>query len=180
MLFGFLPFVLFAVCDRFVGAVAALLIAAVSSALLLLRDRRLGKSLKLLDLGALVVFGGLSLYGELASASWSVLGVRLCVDAGLFLVVVISIALGRPFTLQYAREQAPPEVWSKPEFLRVNVRLSGAWALAFGVMVLSDLAMLRGVPVALGAAGSVVALTLAAAYTVKVVRERQRLHAAAR
>jgi hypothetical protein len=180
VLFGFLPFVLFAVCDHYVPTAAALLLATVSSALLLLRDRRRGKTLKLLDVGALIVFGGLSLYSELASVTWSVLGVRLCVDFGLFLVVVISIAIGQPFTLQYAREQAPPEVWSKPEFLRVNVRISSVWALAFGVMLLSDLSMLHGAPVALGGAGSVLALTLAAIYTVKVVRERQRLHAAPR
>ncbi len=180
MLFGFLPFVLFAVCDHFVTTAVALLIATVSSALLLLRDRRRGKTLKLLDVGALGLFGGLSLYTELAAATWSVLGVRVCVDFGLFLVVVISIAIGRPFSLQYAREQTPPEIWSKPEFLRVNVRISSVWALAFGVMVLSDLSMLRGAPVAIGGAASCFALALAAAYTVKVVRERQRRHAAAR
>jgi hypothetical protein len=177
---GFLPFALFAVFDRFVPTAAALLVAAVASALLLLRDRWRSKPLKLLDVGAFVLFGGLAACTALTRVTWSVLGVRLGVDVGLFVIVVISIARGMPFTLEYAREYAPPEVWSKPEFLHVNLRLSGAWAAAFGVMVLADFAMLRQVPLLVGVAATLLALGLALAYTVRVVRERRRARADAR
>jgi hypothetical protein len=64
------------------------------------------------------------------------------VDMGLFLIVLISMAVGRPFTLQYAREQVAPEFWSSPEFARTNYITTAAWALAFFVMVIAELALL--------------------------------------
>ncbi len=49
-----------------------------------------------------------------------------------------SIAVGRPFTLQYARESAPPEVRESPAFWRANLLISVVWGLTF----LADLALL--------------------------------------
>jgi hypothetical protein len=37
---------------------------------------------------------------------------------GLLPIVLVSMAVGRPFTLQYAREQVEPEFWDKPELVR--------------------------------------------------------------
>jgi hypothetical protein len=37
-------------------------------------------------------------------------GVRLRVDAGLLLIVLITLLVGKPFTLQYAREQVPQDL----------------------------------------------------------------------
>ncbi len=50
--------------------------------------------------------------------------------------------IGRPFTLQYAKESVAPELWSSPEFKRKNDLISMVWAGAFLVMVLAELAML--------------------------------------
>ena len=49
-----------------------------------------------------------------------------------------SIVIGRPFSIQYARESAPPEVWENPAFWRANLLISVVWGLAF----LTDLALL--------------------------------------
>jgi len=46
-----------------------------------------------------------------------------------------SIALGRPFTLAYAREQSPPEFWDNPLFHRINWILAFFWAGLFTVNV---------------------------------------------
>ena len=75
-------------------------------------------------------------------ASWSVIGVRLCVDAGLLVIVLVSMVVGRPFTLQYAREQVAPEFWSSSEFIRTNYIITAVWAFAFAVMVIAELALL--------------------------------------
>ena len=53
-----------------------------------------------------------------------------------------TLALGRPFTLQYAREQVPPDLWDSPAFLHTNYVITAVWALAFAVMVLAELALL--------------------------------------
>lgn len=42
-----------------------------------------------------------------------------------------SILIGRPFTLQFARESAPREHWESPEFLRTNLIISAFWGMAF-------------------------------------------------
>jgi hypothetical protein len=40
----------------------------------------------------------LAIYAVLAGQTWSAISVRLRVDAGLLLMVVVSAAIGRPFT----------------------------------------------------------------------------------
>ncbi len=46
-----------------------------------------------------------------------------------------SIALGKPFTYAYAREQTPPEFWENPLFHRINWILAFFWAGLFTVNV---------------------------------------------
>ncbi|MGA7463367.1 MAG: hypothetical protein WBW69_24235 [Candidatus Korobacteraceae bacterium] len=46
-------------------------------------------------------------------------------------VTWVSIFSGTPFSLQYARESAPPEHWQSPEFLRVNYIISIVWGVGF-------------------------------------------------
>jgi len=80
-------------------------------------------------------------------ALWRTGGLRhrepsLRVDTGLLLVVLVSIAIRRPFTLQYAREGTAREIWNTPAFIRTNYIITAVWALAFAVMVSADLAML--------------------------------------
>jgi hypothetical protein len=120
LLLGFLPFAVFAVGDRFGSTLLALSLATVTAAVLALRDVKRGRSVKLLDLGATVLFGGLALYTVVTHTEWSMLGVRLCTDAGLFGIVGVSLVVRHPFTLQYAREQLPEASWTKPEFVRTN------------------------------------------------------------
>lgn len=67
-----------------------------------------------------MLFGGLAVWTALAHGEWSVVGVRLWVDAGLLAIVLISMAVGQPFTLQYARERIAQEVRNTPEFIRSN------------------------------------------------------------
>ena len=37
-------------------------------------------------------------------------------NGALFLIALVSVLIGKPFALQYAREQAPPEVQESPRF----------------------------------------------------------------
>lgn len=143
ILLAFAPFIVFALLSRIAGPVEALAAGAGISAVLILRDVLSGgRGVKILEAGTFLLFSGLALHALLIEAAWSVIGVRLFVDAGLLLIVTISILAGRPFTLQYAREQVPPEDQARPGFLRVNYVISSAWALAFLVMVLAELALL--------------------------------------
>ncbi|MDB5827841.1 MAG: hypothetical protein JWQ73_2061 [Variovorax sp.] len=168
MLLGFAPFIVFAVFDRMLGTVPALSAAALLSAAFLLRDWLSPKrTVKLLEIGTVVLFGGLALYAIVLAADWPLLGVRLRVDAGLLIVVLVSMAVRQPFTLQYAKEQTPPEVWVQPAFMKTNYVLTAAWAAAFGLMVLADVAMiyLPAIPLWVGVAVTIGALVAAVKYT---------------
>ena len=45
----------------------------------------------------------------------------------------ITLALGKPFTLEYARAHTDPSKWNEPVFIRTNVQLTAVWASAFTV-----------------------------------------------
>ncbi len=60
-------------------------------------------------------------------------------SAALGLIVVLSIALGHPFTEQYAREGVPEEQWHTPLFHRMMVTMSAVWAAIFAVMAILGL-----------------------------------------
>jgi hypothetical protein len=136
---AFTPFIVFALVDRLVGGLAGLVSAALAAAAMLaygmLVKRR---SPKVLDVGTFLVFGGLALYAIATQAEWSVFGVRLRVDAGLLLIILVSMAIREPFTLQYAREKVAPEKWGEPAFIRSNYVITAVWALAFAIMVAAD------------------------------------------
>jgi len=143
ILLAFAPFIIFAIVDRFIGPTQGLCAAALASFLLVLRDwLTTGRHFKILELGTFLLFLILSLYALLERPDWSVVAVRLFVDSGLLLIVVMSIFIGRPFSMQYAQEEVSPDHWNKPEFKRANYVISGVWALAFAVMVIAELLLL--------------------------------------
>lgn len=142
MLLAFSPFVAFVIIERTVGTSAGLAAGALVAAVLLARDFLSGKRrVKILEVGTFLLFGALALYSFSSGASWSVPAVRLLVDSGLFLIVLASIVLRQPFTLQYAREKVAPHLWDSPDFVRMNYAITFAWALAFAAMVAADLLM---------------------------------------
>jgi hypothetical protein len=172
---GFLPFLVFAVLSNSQGAIIALVAGAAVSAGLLIRTARSGGSPKILEMGTLILFLALAIYAANAGQQLSIIFTRLCVDIGLLAIVLVSMAIRRPFTLQYAREQVPQEYWASPRFLRTNYDISAAWAVAFLVMVIAEAAMLAkpDLPRSLGTIVIVAAL-LGGAYFTKWRSEAAR------
>jgi hypothetical protein len=168
ILLTFAPFIVFAVVNMVIGATGGLILGALVAVVLLVRDLITpGRTPKLIEVGTALLFTGLALYAILGASSLSVIGVRLCVDAGLLLIVLFSMAVGRPFTLQYAREQIAPEFWDKPAFIRTNYVITGVWALAFAIMVVAELALLYmpGLPRYSGVIAIILALIGAIKFT---------------
>ncbi len=168
LLVGLTPFVAFFVMMRLVSPIAGLVAAAVVSALLCVRMYQSGKSPKILEIGSLLLFGALVLYSWVAAPRWTIATVRLAVDAGLFAIVLISLAIDRPFTLQYAREQVPREFWNSPQFLTANRFISAAWAGAFAILVAADAAAeyLSWIPIWIDIAASAAAFLAAVGFTI--------------
>jgi len=160
MLLGFAPFVAFAVAANIWGAMSGLMIGAAMSAALLVKDLLRRQQPKILEIGTFLMFAGLLVWAKLFPSPLTVLTVRLRVDVGLLLIVLVSLAIAKPFTLQYARERVPEERWKSPQFLRINLIVTGVWALAFACIVAADLMMvyMANVPLRVGIVVTVAAL----------------------
>ncbi|MCW0211669.1 hypothetical protein WHX56_24425 [Achromobacter veterisilvae] len=140
ILLAFAPFIVFVIIERAVGALEGLAAGAFVSAGLVLRDwLNPERRLKLLETGTLLLFTGLTVYAPMADGeSWTIAETRLRVDGGLLFLVLLSIALRRPFTLEYAREKEPDYVWRSRRFMRMKYAVAAAWALAFAAMAATD------------------------------------------
>ena len=105
ILLGFTPYVAFFVIMRIAAVELAMWAAFAMAVLIALYGSWRGRSIKILEIGAVTLFGALAVLTMVAHWQWSVTAVRLVVDIGLLAIVLVSIAIGRPFTMQYARER---------------------------------------------------------------------------
>jgi hypothetical protein len=166
---------------RLVAVEGALWIAAAIAVLVAGLGWARAGSPKVLEIGSVVVFTAVAGFAAVSHWSWTLIAVRLAVDCGLLLIVVFSLAIDRPFTLQYAREQTPPEVWNTPLFLAVNRRVTWVWATALAALVASHAAVVfvPRTPGWVDAAVTVAALFGATRFTVRYPEAvRQRVIAA--
>ncbi|WP_421917146.1 hypothetical protein [Mesorhizobium sp.] len=169
ILLGFLPFIAFSLLDDRLGPTKALAIGAAIALVLSIRAwRQPPHSIKILEGGTTILMGGLALYTALSGAALSLVAVRLCVDAGLLLIVLVSMAIKQPFTIQYARQEVDPKYWNSPGFLRTNYVITGAWAAAFAVMVVAEAVMAADAdfPRAVGFGVVIAALLAALGFTI--------------
>lgn len=54
-----------------------------------------------------------------------------------------SIVFGRPFTADYAKQHVPQTLWGTPGFMRKNYLITGVWALAFTVGLITEIMHLK-------------------------------------
>jgi hypothetical protein len=168
ILLSFSPFIVFALLSRVVPVTLALFAGAAVAVALVVRESVLHRrGLKILEAGTALLFAGLGLFVWLTASSWGILEVRLAVDAGLLAIVLLSMLLRQPFTLQYARERVSPEIAAMPQFLATNYIITGVWALAFVLMVGADCVMvfMPGVPLSVGVRVTIAALLGAIYFT---------------
>jgi uncharacterized membrane protein YgcG len=52
-------------------------------------------------------------------------------SGALGIIALGSIVFGHPFTVDYAREQAPPQAWHTAVFKRINLVLTSVWTVVF-------------------------------------------------
>jgi hypothetical protein len=83
------------------------------------------------------------------------------------LIVLTTLIIGKPFTLQYAREQVPQSLWDTPQFIRINYVITGVWSGAFLFLALADLISINRIdlPPKIGILATVLALVGAFKFT---------------
>jgi hypothetical protein len=175
-LLGFAPYIAFYVAMRLVAVGATLWIATGVALLVAGWNWARSGSPKVLEIGSVVIFAALAAYTAVSHRQWSLIAVRLAVDGGLLLVVLFSLMIDRPFTLQYARERVPPELWNTPLFLSVNRRITSVWAAAFAALVAAHAAVVfvPGTPQWIDTAVMVAALLAAFRFTARYPQTARR------
>ncbi|MGW0749561.1 hypothetical protein [Streptomyces sp. NPDC002587] len=99
-----------------------------------------GSTWKLLEVADVVFFTALAVIGATASAGtlhWLETYAGEVAALTLTLIAFGSMAVRKPFTLQYAREQVDPAHWHTPGFIRTNYVITMVWGLAFLVAALA-------------------------------------------
>src|SRR5215469_7537921 len=99
LIFGFAPFILFALLSR-LSADLALWLAFAAAFVVTIRDFVESPSLRLLDGVSLVLFGLLALIRGFFLPELSLAAVRTIVDAVLCVAILVSLFRGKPFSLQ--------------------------------------------------------------------------------
>jgi len=177
LLAGFAPFIAFALVDRLVGPVTAIGAAALVALVRVLYDGLVLRRVpRLLDAGSAFVFVAMAAFWLVDHPAWTVWNVRLVADLGLLTLMVWSIALGRPFTLPYAREHADASLWDAPAFAATHRVISEVWALALLVVVIADAWMaMTTADRRFGVGLIVAALVVAVKFTQWYPRRRRRV-----
>jgi hypothetical protein len=101
-----------------------------------------GRSIKMLGAGSALLFAAIGGYITLVDSSLSTPVIKLAVDAGVLAISVVSLAIGRPFTLQYALEVVDAETAKLPGFMKANYIITSVWALAFLLMMIANVLMI--------------------------------------
>ncbi|WP_425990796.1 hypothetical protein [Afipia sp. DC4300-2b1] len=133
------PFATFATLMLLTTVKISLAASALVALGLVLRDMVEGRSIKMLPIGALVIFTSLAGYHFIAAAEMSPTSVRLAVDGSVLAIALVSIAIRLPFTIQHAREVVDAETAKLPHFMRTNYILTWVWSAAFVLMLLADM-----------------------------------------
>lgn len=143
ILLGFLPWIVFSAVSTRVGPGAvgmAALLALALAAYFVVRSVARGRSVKLLELTAVVTFALMGAWALIDPASDEFLAFYGRGVAALILAAVIGVSLAsRPFTEQYAHESVAQQYWDSPQFRAINRRISAAWAGAVAVMGIGHL-----------------------------------------
>ena len=161
------PYGVFAVLMLVSSATVSLFAAAAVCLAGIAHDVRGGRSVKMLGAGSAVLFAGLGAYVALTGHVWSSSAVKLAVDAGVLAIALASLAIGKPFTLQYAREMADAKTAQLPDFLTANYVITWAWALAIALMMTANALVIYipGLPLWSGLAIAFAARTTAVYFT---------------
>jgi len=130
MLLGFLPWIVFAVIS---GPSLWRLNAAIVVALalvLVMGYKQLAKGF-ILTWGSLLFFGVNLVMVVLFRNLWVIKNLDVLAHGTLAAIAWLSIFIGKPFVLQYARETVPPERQASPFFYRTCWTLAVIWGVVF-------------------------------------------------
>ncbi len=136
------PYGAFAMLMLVTSATTSLFAAAAICVAVIAFDIVRGRSIKILGVGSVIVFTAVGGYLAIVDPALGNSAVKFAVDAGIFLISLMSIVIRFPFTLQYAREVVDAETAKLPGFLRANYIITLAWTGAALLMMAGNIALI--------------------------------------
>ena len=129
------PFGSFALLMLVTSAPVALFASAAICLAVIGIDVYRGRSIKMLGAGTVIVFTALGAYIALLDPNMSHSVVKLIVDIGVLTISLASLAIRKPFILQYALEEVDAETAKLPGFRKAIYIITWAWTGAFVLMI---------------------------------------------
>ena len=94
---------------------------------------------KILEIGSLIFLASLAVISLFIEPREIWKSFHMTGNAAMFLTAILSIALKKPFVLQYARDELPEEKWNSPRLFRTCLEITWAWAALFFFMTISSM-----------------------------------------
>lgn len=138
ILFGFAPWIVYWVLVGNVPFIAATLVALAIAAAGLVIGRGKGAPGRTLEIGAVGTFLVLTVLTLLLSQSQIEQWMQPLSNAGIFLVALIGLLIGKPFTREFAAAGQPAGVVNSDVFRQLTSRLTWIWVTAFAGMTVSS------------------------------------------
>ena len=91
------------------------------------------RNIKILQLGTFAFFLCFSISVIFANKYWLGHWINLLGSTTLMFIALFSILFRKPFTLQYARDNAPKERWKSKQFIHSNYVITWVWFIAFSI-----------------------------------------------
>ena len=138
ILLGFAPWIVYWVLVGNVPFTSAVLVALAVAVLSFVIGRVRGVPGRTLEIGAVTTFLVLTVLTFTLSQSFMERWMQPLSNAGIFLVALAGVLVGRPFVREFAEVDQPKEVVETELFQRITALLTWIWVAAFAGMTVSS------------------------------------------
>ncbi len=137
IIIGFSPWIIYWILANETFRVATLGAFLVSLVMIVPELRR--HRPKILDVGTVAFFAVMTVAALTVDRAWFERFANPLSDGALAAISLLSILVGLPFTMQYARDTVPEQYWKAPGFIRAGYMISSAWCASFIIQTASTL-----------------------------------------
>jgi hypothetical protein len=138
MLFGFAPWIVYWVLVGNVPFSTAVAVALLMAVAVFAIGSATGKPGRTLEIGAVATFVVLAVLTFALSESFMARWIQPLSNAGIFLVALISLLIGKPFVREFAAAGQPADVVKTELFGRMVTVVTWIWVAAFAGMTVSS------------------------------------------
>jgi hypothetical protein len=138
ILLGFAPWIVYWVLVGNVPFTSAVLVALAVAVLSFVIGRVRGVPGRTLEIGAVTTFLVLTVLTFTLSQSFMERWMQPLSNAGIFLVALVGVLVGRPFVREFAEVDQPKEVVETELFQKITALLTWIWVAAFAGMTVSS------------------------------------------